>query len=196
MTIAAAMASIGVATAQADNEVVLCKTTESLCLESNQQKAGTVVKALGTNPTLLGNLEQKCKHTELEYKTLAQMGNPLPVSITRLEFTGCEPCKTVTAENVPYTSSISMDAGGPYLIVVAELRFTLGGCTLGQSCTFSAKGATFEGNNVEGKMEIAAKAVELLLVAGNKAFCGGSSGMDATWYTTSPASTYYSLFQL
>jgi hypothetical protein len=193
-----AAASIGASAAQADNEVVLCKQFESLCASINQYPKGTVVKALGTKPVLLGKLEETCTHTELEYETLAQMGNPLPVSITRMEFTGCKPCTSVTAENVPYTSSISMDPGGAFLIVVSGLRYTLKGCSLGLTCTYAAETATFEGTNVEGKLGFIGSPSPIGFSGGTggEMLCGKSVTIDAAWYTTAPSPAYYSLYEL
>jgi hypothetical protein len=194
---AALMASSGVTTAQAeDSEVVLCKTAEALCSLTNQYPAKTVVKNLGTEATFLGNLQQKCKHTEYTYETLAQMGDPLPILITQFEFTGCEPCKTVKAENLPYTSSLSMDkAGEPELVSVSKIRYQLSGCTFETKCTFTAEKVTFQGENAEPGPLTIANAVELTLVSGLEAVCGGASSLDATWHATSPSFSF-SLYEL
>jgi hypothetical protein len=191
------MSVVGISSAAAvDQLVVLCKENNALCPELKQYPVNSTFTSLSSNPKLLGGLNQTCTHSEIDLKLLAMMGNSLPFSITRFVFTGCTPCTKKTAENVPYTSNLTMDASGIYLFTVAGLRFRLTGCPLGVSCVFGSKSVTFEVSNGKEGGEMVAKEMEFKLEEGSEFACGAVARLDGIWRYIVPAATFNSLFEL
>ncbi len=115
----AAMAFIGVGTASAAHEVALCRDLVNLCANNRVLPAGTELLALASNPELKaeGVSPVKCEDSVAQFKTTAEMGSPLPLQGTSLEFgklpapslgSGCTTCTGGVHTKTPISANISV----------------------------------------------------------------------------------------
>jgi hypothetical protein len=178
----AATAFIGAASASAaaHDKLGLCKAEELLlCKTANLIAVGSgTLLGKATNPTLSGTLTETCEVGHIE-GTITSPLDPvgkLIGSISSVTFTGCKPCTTVTVENLPYESELTMTTtlGSDWVLNTRKpagvIKATLSKCVLGAgTCIFKA-------NEINALVEMAAG---VATVNTNKApleFAGGTLG--------------------
>lgn len=116
-----AMALIGTSSAFAEDEIVICKEliqVGKLCPTGKLWPKESVFLALSSHAVLhTSSGEVLCKDSIVEGKTLAEIGNPLPFDLTKLEFgvlptpklgAGCEGICTEVHTAPPYAGQIEV----------------------------------------------------------------------------------------
>lgn len=208
----AAAAFIGASSASAS--VVLCKklvTGSEKCPAGELLPKGTRILALAKNPELEaeGVSPVVCEDSEVTAETTAESGEPLGISITKLDFgklptpklgEGCSTCTSGVHTAPPYAANISMTAGTTDFQLNSKGSAELLNCFgLGINCAYGEENITALIDPDQGKH---AKAVrpeekglaEILIKAGLKLtsgsfFCPGKGNWKANYvvYALEPA---------
>lgn len=141
----AASAFLGSCSASA---TVLCKVKEETCLGFNWRQAPVEIVGESSGSVVLeGTLNQSCSGSTLKGEATAeeeQGAGPLIGKITGLTFTGCSPCATDQAGNLPYkTSLVSGETVGNGTQAVessgkGSFQLALTSCPFGITCTFGS----------------------------------------------------------
>ncbi len=205
-----AMAFVGVSSASAQDEIVLCKKlveVGKLCGKENLLKKGTLVLALAIDPILKNSLATiLCADSIVTAESKADIGNPLGFLITQLSFgelptpklgNGCTTCKEVhtnTEAGGYYESSVHVKETDHFFFL-SEGEATLLNCFgLGINCTYGSKtieslidhGGTHEIIK-EGKKEVVS-AYGIILIkstlerkAGSSGFCPATGTWEANY---------------
>ncbi len=153
----AAMAFIGTATAAAAHEVVLCDELVALCPDNHLWPAGSLALALAKNPKLVSEIlgtpfVVECEDSLTVIELKASMGNPLPGSITSLEFgklptptlgENCTGCTKGIHSATPLTGNLEMS--GEEYFLAGSGKATLLGCPFSTTCIY--------GGSVKSKIE-------------------------------------------
>jgi hypothetical protein len=143
-------ALVGVSTASAADEVVLCRSlTEkgSLCPEGENLPAGTKVLALAANQeakTSFGTV--KCADSVFVAETAASMGGSLPLKITSWEFgklptpklgEGCTSCTGGIHSSSPYIAIVEVLENDDYSLKFSGSFVLLNCFGLGLTCIYA-----------------------------------------------------------
>jgi hypothetical protein len=108
--------------------------------------SGTELKALATNSELLGTVEAKCEDSIMEGKATAGSSNPLPASLTNLQFgelptpnlgEGCSGCHQVHVA-LPIAATVEM-VNGKYFLAGTGKAHLLGCSFLNLTCAYEGK---------------------------------------------------------
>jgi hypothetical protein len=180
------LALFGIGSASA---LTLCKENKTPCPKAQIYPKETVFSATVdengvqfTGPVLTVH----CPKGSTSVKFSEQSGNPMLGSMTSLSFEGCEGCQKVTAQSLPYASSLFLGSENEPLLSIENgggglprLQFIC----LGVECTFGINKTELDVTGgkpaaVEANLEPA------VLVAGNKTLCGASGNVTANYFVT------------
>jgi len=171
----------------------LCQENAALCPSGSIYPEGTELEAQlksGTFVEFRGTLEERCTGSTLTAQTAAN-GAPLPIQITGLTLSGCSPCKTGEARNLPFNATVQQAAGGDGSGVITgsgkgnpQLEFS-NGCPLSITCVFGGSEIPFElkGGNPATLVVASTK----LTRKGGSFLCGESTTLlEAQYEITTP----------
>jgi hypothetical protein len=188
----AAMAFVGVSSAMASEEIVLCKEDKDPCPAAKDFPAGTVLDAslvAGTTANLVSNLGTvKCSESTTTGSTSTLSGNPLDGDITGLTFNSCklgETKCTATAEHLNYLVLLKLTGALTYHVVV-EKKGTNGNPQAFVECGSLIK-CSFGAPEVLLKVELLANDVDLSVnqalerITGPGFICGNTSTWEAKY---------------
>jgi ketopantoate reductase len=196
----AAMAFVGVTTAAAVDNVVLCtkNTSPNLCVAGGGTvlPKGTVVLATNEGtPVLKGVLKEECKSSSVVGETSEEKGNPLNGKVTSVTFTNsCTPCSTVTMKLAPYTSHLNVAAEDKFTLTTLNILAELSKCTfLNLTCNFVAEAVTVNVVNAATGALLETKNSTLNFEGGSggESLCGKVGTWEASYSTVchKPGST-------
>ncbi len=168
--------------------VALCKENKNACPKGMTYPKDTVFalkNVKGGEIAFVGTkMNVTCNSSTITYKLGAESAAPLPGSLTAFTLTECEGCKTATVPFLPYSSEVKQ-VGGAWVLSyqnggsgVSRVRFSE--CAFGVECTFSP-GVTELSFTGGQPAKVTASKVSMILIAGNKEFCGEETIMGGTW---------------
>jgi hypothetical protein len=175
---------------------VLCSANQTPCAAKSVYPKGTALKAqleAGSAFQLSGEVPVKCTESSITTSTSAESGLPLAASVSGMSFGGCKlfgfNC-TDAAVNLPYGAAIERTSGGNGNLTLSSggsgaPAFTVLCPLLAVECKFSVSGVQFgvQGGN---PAKLTATAVKLQSEI-NKAMCGETATLSATYSVSSPA---------
>jgi hypothetical protein len=194
----AAMAFLGAGTAAAlpHEQYGLCKAKELLlCAAGNLIPVGSgTLLGKAENPVLEGTLAEKCATSLAKGKVTGVLDEKgrLKTQIDSLTFTGCEPCKKVTVNNLPLAGEITMNTTlGSDWHYTSKGNASLTECSFGLTCKFGSENVLglLEYNAAGTSTVLNTNKAELKFEGGSEFFCGKigkwNARYDLTWTLTS-----------
>jgi hypothetical protein len=190
----AVTASVGVVSAQAATESVLCEVEEKVCAKNHIYPEKTKFSAKASEPNFVGALSEKCEGSTISglITSAGGMGSPLKMEMTENTFTGnCAPC------SIWQIDFFTLDFSFPFDFEFLGPQFLPSGCPSGNKCAFSAPTGSLAAESKGGSLVLVAKNVELKLTEGtSKSFCGEVIKFNATYKVQSPSPIYLSSSEL
>jgi hypothetical protein len=175
----AATAFVGTnsAGAQPHEAIGLCNASELvLCAAENLIPVGSghlIGKA--TSPVLERTLAEKCASSLAKGLVTGALGetSKLEGKIDELTFTSCSPCSTVTVNNLPLTTELTMGTGlGDDWQLTTKGNATFSSCTFGLICKFGAERIVSLIEMTEAGAVLNTNKAVLNFEGGNEFFCG------------------------
>lgn len=132
------------------DEVTLCKKLEKLCAEGNLWPSGTEISALAQSPKFKGVLPVECEDSVVGGKTQEEVGSPLKIEITNIEFgklpkpelgSGCKGCpfglktEVHTKPFLPFAAQLKVSGEDEFKLLFSNFKLTVLCGSI--SCVFS-----------------------------------------------------------
>ena len=175
----------------------LCSENVAVCPSAHTYAAGTALAAALKSETSFvtaGTLKETCTGSSLAGETTSQSGVAVPLEISALTMSGCKPCTSAAALNLPYSAEVTQTGGGNGTVTVkssgaGKPQFSFDKCVFGAgSCKFDATELSLElqGGN---PAKLVANNAPLSFAGGTlgEGFCGSTTTLSATYELSAPA---------